>query len=78
VNSFRPLASFKIIDDKKILSMYSLFFTQVSNKVITMRTFIAVDQHGNTVTVSAYTETDARQKANDFLGAGNVIKFEEI
>lgn len=43
-----------------------------------MRTFIAVDQLGNTVTVSAYTETDARQKAEALLGMGNIIKFEEI
>jgi len=43
-----------------------------------MRTFIAVDQSGKTVTVSAYTETDARQKAEELLGYGNVIKFYEI
>ena len=43
-----------------------------------MRTFIAVDQSGKTVTISAYTATDARQQAEEFLGYGNVIKFREI
>ena len=43
-----------------------------------MRTFIAVDQSGNTVTISAYTESDARQKAEELLGYGNVIKFYEV
>lgn len=43
-----------------------------------MKTYIAVDQHGNTVHVSAYTESDARQKAEEALGWGNVIKFYEV
>jgi len=43
-----------------------------------MRTFIAVDQNGKTVTVSAYTESEARQKAEELLGFGNVIKFQEV
>jgi len=43
-----------------------------------MKTYIAIDQHGNTVQVSAYTESDARQKAEDALGYGNVIEFREI
>jgi len=43
-----------------------------------VRTFIATDQNGNTVTVSAYTESEARQKAEEHLGFGNVIKFIEI
>jgi len=43
-----------------------------------MRTFIAVDQYGKTVTVSAYTESEARQKAEELLGFGNVIKFQEL
>ena len=38
-------------------------------------TYIAVDQNGHTVHVSAYTESDARQKAEDLLGFGNVVKF---
>ncbi len=38
-------------------------------------TYIAVDQNGRTVHVSAYTESDARQKAEDLLGFGNVVKF---
>jgi hypothetical protein len=42
-----------------------------------MKTYKAVDQHGNTVLVSAYTESDAMQKAEEQLGYGNVIKFEE-
>jgi hypothetical protein len=40
-----------------------------------METYIAVDQHGNTVHVSAYTESEARQKAEDALGYGNVVSF---
>jgi hypothetical protein len=43
-----------------------------------MKSYIATDQHGNTVIVSAYTETDARQKAEDELGSGNVIEFNEV
>lgn len=43
-----------------------------------MRTWLAVDQLGNTVYVSAYTESEAREKAEDELGYGNVIKFEEV
>jgi len=43
-----------------------------------MKTFIAIDQNGKAVTVSAYTETEARQKAEQLLGFGNVIKFQEI
>lgn len=43
-----------------------------------MRTFVAVDQNGKTVTVSAYTESEARQECEKILGYGNVIKFEEL
>lgn len=43
-----------------------------------MKTYIATDQYGNTVTVSAYTETDARQKAESELGFGNVVEFNEV
>jgi len=43
-----------------------------------MKTYKAMDQYGNTVYVSAYTESDARQKAENELGLGNIIKFEEI
>jgi hypothetical protein len=43
-----------------------------------MKSYIATDQHGNTVIVSAYTETDARQKAEEQLGSGNVIEFHEV
>lgn len=43
-----------------------------------MKTYKAMDQYGNTVYVSAYTESDARQKAEYELGLGNIIKFEEI
>ena len=42
-----------------------------------MKTYKAVDQEGKTVYVSAYTESEAVQKANDELGIGNVIRFEE-
>lgn len=43
-----------------------------------MRTFIAVDQAGKTIIVSAYTESETRQKAEEALGFGNVIKFQEV
>jgi len=43
-----------------------------------MKTYIAVDQNGKTVTVSARTESDARQQAEEALGYGNVIEFREI
>ena len=43
-----------------------------------MRTFIAVDQNGKTVMVSAYTESEARQKCEEALGIGNIIKFNEV
>lgn len=43
-----------------------------------MKTFLATDQTGNTVHVSAYTESEARQKAEELLGYGNVIKFQEV
>lgn len=43
-----------------------------------MDTFKAIDQHGNTVYVSAYTESDARQKAEEELGFGNIISFEKV
>ena len=43
-----------------------------------MKSYIATDQNGNTVIVSAYTETEARQKAEQQLGYGNVIKFDEL
>ena len=43
-----------------------------------MKSYKAIDQHGNTVYVSAYTESDARQKAEEELGYGNIIRFEEV
>lgn len=43
-----------------------------------MKTYIATDQNGNTVYVSAYTESDAKQKAEEQLGLGNVVKFQEV
>lgn len=43
-----------------------------------MKTYKAVGQNGETVMISAYTETEARQKAEDQLGWGNVIRFEEV
>jgi hypothetical protein len=43
-----------------------------------MKTYIAIDQHGKTVHVSAYTESDARQQAEDQLGYGNIISFNEV
>ena len=43
-----------------------------------MKSYKAVDQNGNTVYVSAYTESDARQKAENALGWGNIVSFEEV
>ena len=43
-----------------------------------MKTYKAVGQNGETVLISAYTETEARQKAEEQLGWGNVIRFEEV
>ena len=43
-----------------------------------MKTYVATDQHGNTVHVSAYTESEARQKAEEALGWGNVISFRQV
>lgn len=43
-----------------------------------MKTYIATDQNGKTVQVSAYTESDARQQAEEALGYGNVVSFREI
>ena len=43
-----------------------------------MKTYVATDQYGNTVHVSAYTESEARQKAEEKLGGGNVIRFEQL
>jgi hypothetical protein len=42
-----------------------------------MKTYIAVDQYGKTVIISAYTESDARQQAEEKLGFGNVVSFEK-
>ena len=43
-----------------------------------MNTYIAIDQNGKTVHVSAYTESDARQQAEELLGYGNIIKFYKV
>jgi hypothetical protein len=43
-----------------------------------MKTYIATDINGKTVTISAYTESDASQQANDLLGLGQVISLLEI
>lgn len=45
---------------------------------IKMKTYIAIDQYGKTVHISAYTESDARQQAEELLGYGNVVSFEEV
>ena len=42
-----------------------------------IKNYIATDQHGKTVLVSGYTESEARQKAEVELGFGNVVKFEK-
>ena len=49
-----------------------------TRRITYMKTYIATDQNGKTVTISAYTESDARQQAESYLGYGNVIKFQEI
>ena len=41
-----------------------------------MRTFLAVSQDGATIYVSAYTESEARQKAEDALGCGQLVNEE--
>lgn len=43
-----------------------------------MKTYIAADQQGKTVHITAYTESDARQQAEDRLGLGNVVIFREV
>ena len=43
-----------------------------------MKTYKAIDQFGNTVYVSGYTESEARQEAENELGFGNVISFEKV
>ena len=43
----------------------------------TMRTWLVVTYDGDTAYVSAYTETEAREKAYDFAG-GNLLSFQEV
>lgn len=43
-----------------------------------MTTYIATDINGKTAIVSAYTESEARQKAEESLGYGQVVSFKEI
>jgi hypothetical protein len=43
-----------------------------------MNSYRALDQNGKSVVISAYTESDARQQAEELLGSGNVISFERI
>jgi hypothetical protein len=43
-----------------------------------MKTHIATDINGNTVTISAYTKSDASQQATDLLGLGQVVSLLEI
>ena len=38
-----------------------------------MKIYIAIDQSGKTIQISAYTESDVCQKAEELLGFGNVI-----
>ncbi|MEH6451340.1 MAG: hypothetical protein V7765_21945 [Oleispira sp.] len=42
-----------------------------------MKTFVAEDIYGRIIEICAYTETNARQKAEKALGYGNVIRFYE-
>ena len=41
-----------------------------------MTTWIVVSWEGNTQLISAYTESDARQKAVDFCGDSGIKSFE--
>ncbi|GEM77830.1 hypothetical protein [Vibrio superstes] len=43
-----------------------------------IKTYIATDINGKTVTVSAYTESDARQQAEQLLGWGQVVSMREL
>ena len=43
-----------------------------------MITYIATDINGKTAIVSAYTESEARQNAEDILGYGHVVSFKEL
>lgn len=43
-----------------------------------MVTYIATDINGNTAIISAYTESEARQKAEEELGRGQVVSFREL
>lgn len=43
-----------------------------------IKNYIATDQNGKIVIVSGYTESEARQKAEEELGYGNVVKFESM
>ena len=42
-----------------------------------MKNYIATDQHGYTVFVSACTENDARKQAEEKLGFGNLVSLRE-
>lgn len=41
-----------------------------------MTSYIATDINGKTAIVSAYTESEARQKAEQELGYGQIVSFE--
>jgi hypothetical protein len=56
---------------------FSVFKISQLTKVTYMKTYIAIDQYGKTVHISAYTESDARQQAEELLGFGNVVTFRE-
>ena len=43
-----------------------------------MKSYIAIDQTSKTIHISAYTESEAKQKAEELLGCGNVVTFKEI
>ena len=43
-----------------------------------MITYVATDINGNTAIVSAYTESEARQKAEEELDSGQVVSFKML
>ncbi|RMA82678.1 hypothetical protein [Umboniibacter marinipuniceus] len=43
-----------------------------------LKTYMATSLDGQTVIVTAYTETEAREKAEEQLGWGNVYQFSEM
>ena len=43
-----------------------------------LKTYVASSVTGETVFVTAYTETEAKEQAEELLGWGNVYQFSEV